>query len=39
VTWAAIIVGAVTGIVLYLAIAAIERVVIPWHASVRTVEP
>jgi NitT/TauT family transport system permease protein len=35
VTWAAIIVGAVTGIVLYLAIAAIERVVIPWHASVR----
>ena len=39
VTWAAIIVGAVTGIVLYLAIAAIERVVIPWHASVRAVEP
>jgi NitT/TauT family transport system permease protein len=38
VTWAAIIVGAVTGIVLYLAIAAIERVVIPWHASVRAVE-
>ncbi len=39
VTWAAIIIGAVTGIVLYLAIAAVERVVIPWHASVRTVEP
>lgn len=39
VTWAAIIVGAVTGIVSYLAIAAIERVVIPWHASVRAGEP
>jgi NitT/TauT family transport system permease protein len=39
VTWAAIIVGAVTGIVLYLAIAAIERIVIPWHASVRAGEP
>ena len=35
----AIIVGAVTGIVLYLAIAAIERVVIPWHASIRASEP
>ncbi len=39
VTWAAIIVGAVTGIVLYLAIVAVERVVIPWHASVRAGEP
>jgi NitT/TauT family transport system permease protein len=39
VTWAAIIVGAVTGIVLYLAIAAIERIFIPWHASVRAGEP
>jgi NitT/TauT family transport system permease protein len=35
VTWAAIVVGAVTGIVLYLAIVALERVAIPWHASVR----
>lgn len=35
VTWAAIIIGAATGIVLYLVVAAIERVVIPWHASVR----
>jgi NitT/TauT family transport system permease protein len=35
VTWAAIILGAATGIVFYLAIVAIERVVIPWHASVR----
>lgn len=39
VTWAAIIIGATTGIVLYLAISAIERVVIPWHASVRGTEP
>ena len=39
VTWAAIIVGAVTGIVSYLAIAALERAVIPWHASVRAGEP
>lgn len=35
VTWAAIILGAATGIVIYLAIVALERVVIPWHASVR----
>ena len=39
VTWAAIILGAATGIVFYLAIVAIERVVIPWHASVRGLEP
>lgn len=39
VTWAAILVGAVTGIVLYLAVSAIERVVIPWHASIRATEP
>jgi NitT/TauT family transport system permease protein len=39
VTWAAIILAAVTGIVMYLAIVAIERVVIPWHASVRSQEP
>jgi NitT/TauT family transport system permease protein len=39
VTWAAILLGAVTGIVFYLLIAAIERLVIPWHASVRTSEP
>jgi NitT/TauT family transport system permease protein len=35
VTWAAILLAAVTGIVFYLAIAALERVFIPWHASVR----
>ena len=39
VTWAAIVVGAVSGIVSYLAIAAVERVVIPWHASMRVGEP
>jgi NitT/TauT family transport system permease protein len=35
VTWAAILLGAVTGIVFYLAVVALERVLIPWHASVR----
>ncbi len=35
VTWAAIILAAATGIVLYLAVVAMERVVIPWHASLR----
>ncbi|MDF2735462.1 MAG: transporter permease [Chloroflexota bacterium] len=39
VTWAAIVVGAVSGIVSYLAIAAVERIVIPWHASQRAGEP
>jgi ABC-type nitrate/sulfonate/bicarbonate transport system permease component len=32
---AAIVLGAFTGIVFYLVIAAIERLVIPWHASMR----
>jgi NitT/TauT family transport system permease protein len=35
VTWAAILLGAATGIVFYLVIVAIERMVIPWHASMR----
>ena len=35
VTWAAITVAAIAGIVFYLLIAAIERLVIPWHSSVR----
>ncbi|MEX1173825.1 MAG: ABC transporter permease [Chloroflexota bacterium] len=39
VTWAAIIIGAATGIVMYLVIVAAERVIIPWHASVRATEP
>jgi NitT/TauT family transport system permease protein len=36
VTWAAILLAAATGIVFYLVIVAIERLVIPWHASMRT---
>ena len=36
VTWAAIIVASAVGIGIYLAIAAVERVAIPWHASVRS---
>ncbi len=39
VTWAAILIGAAAGIVFYLAIVAIERLVIPWHASLRANEP
>jgi NitT/TauT family transport system permease protein len=38
VTWAAILLGAATGIVFYLVIVAIERMVIPWHASMRAHE-
>jgi NitT/TauT family transport system permease protein len=36
VTWAAILLVAITGIVFYLVIVLLERVFIPWHASVRT---
>jgi len=39
VTWAAIILAAVTGIVMYLVTLAVERTVIPWHASLRSPEP
>ena len=39
VSWAAIILAAIAGITLYLAIIAIERAVIPWHASLRSQEP
>ena len=39
ITWAAVVTAAVTGIVLYLAVVAIERIVIPWHASMRSHEP
>jgi NitT/TauT family transport system permease protein len=35
VSWAAIILGSAAGIVMYLAIVAAERILIPWHASVR----
>ena len=38
VTWAAITVAAVSGIVLYLVAVAVERLVIPWHASQRAGE-
>ena len=39
ITWAAISITAVSGILLYLAALATERVVIPWHASQRAAEP
>lgn len=35
VTWAAILVVSVTGIGMYLAVAVLERLLIPWHPSVR----
>jgi NitT/TauT family transport system permease protein len=35
VTWAAIILAAATGIAMYIVIVAVERLVIPWHASMR----
>ncbi len=37
-SWAAIIIACLLGIAFYLVIAAVERLVIPWHASVRKVE-
>jgi len=37
-SWAAIIVACIVGITLYVTILAIERKVIPWHASMRSVE-
>jgi NitT/TauT family transport system permease protein len=35
ITWAAIIVASVVGIAMYLFIAVVERVAIPWHPEVR----
>ena len=35
ITWAAILLGAATGIVFYLVVAVVERFVIPWHATFR----
>jgi len=35
ITWAAILLGAATGIVFYLVVAVVERFVIPWHATLR----
>ena len=34
--WAGILIGATGAIVAYLVISPIERVAIPWHASMRT---
>jgi NitT/TauT family transport system permease protein len=39
VTWAAIVVVSLIGIVLYLAVVLLERLVIPWHASMRGDQP
>lgn len=39
VTWAAILVVSLTGIVMYLLVVGLERLVIPWHPSVRGEKP
>lgn len=39
VTWAAIILGSAAGIALYLVTVTMERLIIPWHASLRSQEP
>jgi NitT/TauT family transport system permease protein len=36
VTWAAILFGAGTGIAFYLIVVVLERIVIPWHATLRS---
>jgi NitT/TauT family transport system permease protein len=38
ITWAAIAIAAVSGILMYLVALAVERIVIPWHASQRVAE-
>jgi len=38
ITWAAIAITAMSGILMYLVALAVERVVIPWHASQRAAE-
>jgi NitT/TauT family transport system permease protein len=35
VTWAAILLVAIAGVAMYVAVLALERVLIPWHASLR----
>ena len=35
VTWAAILLVAIAGVTMYLIVVALERVLIPWHPSVR----
>lgn len=37
--WAAIIIVSAMGIAFYLAIMAVERIAMPWHASVRSIAP
>jgi NitT/TauT family transport system permease protein len=37
--WAAMVVTALIGIVLFAIVAAIERLVIPWHNSMRDLSP
>jgi NitT/TauT family transport system permease protein len=37
-SWAAIVVACVVGITFYLVILGLERLIIPWHASIRTTE-
>jgi len=39
VTWAAILVVSLCGIVLYLGVVVLERVLIPWHPSMRGDQP
>lgn len=39
ITWAAVLLAALTGIVFYLAVVVLERIFIPWHASIRSDEP
>ena len=39
VTWAAILLAALTGIAFYLVVVALERALIPWHPSVRAETP
>ncbi|HXG25998.1 MAG TPA: ABC transporter permease [Candidatus Binatia bacterium] len=39
ITWAAIAIAAISGIVMYLVALVVERLVIPWHASQRSREP
>ena len=39
VTWAAILVVSLTGIVLYLLVVVLERLLIPWHPSLRSDRP
>jgi NitT/TauT family transport system permease protein len=38
-SWAAIIVACIVGITFYLVVVAVERLTIPWHSSVRAIEP